>query len=244
MTIIGFTMWKTLGLYRLSYSAGLLQASVVQILVRNGESSYKRSTAISSYIPNTIFCRLSAILVLLSSNYHSCMNWDRISVLLVFNTITMAMDIISVAGGEQVSPYPSSTSPSLTIILENCFTKCIHLYSVGVGLPWLPGNRFSRWYTPRISAIILCHIILDLHSVYPMANNPESTPTNVTTVLFANVESNIGATLDDSWATGRERGEDRITYSDNPISVGLLEIQECQQSDDEKLEVTGVHILA
>ena len=173
MTIIGFTMWKTLGLYRLSYSAGLLQASVVQILVRNGELSYKRSTAISSYIPNTIFCRLSAILVLLSSNYHSCMNWDRISVLLVFNTITMAMDIISVAGGEQVGPYPSSTSPSLTIILENCFTKCIHLYSVGVGLPWLPGNRFSRWYTPRISAIILCHIILDLHSVYPMANNPE-----------------------------------------------------------------------
>ena len=77
-----------------------------------------------------------------------------------------------------------------------------------------------------------------------MANNPESTPTNVTTVLFANVESNIGATLDDSWATGRERGEDRITYSDNPISVGLLEIQECQQSDDEKLEVTSVHILA
>ena len=95
-----------------------------------------------------------------------------------------------------------------------------------------------------MAAIILCHVVLDLHSVYPTANNPDSSPTKVTTVLFATVEGNIGATLDDSWATGRERGEDRITYSDDPISVGLLEIQECQRNDDEKLGAADVRIPA
>ena len=75
-----------------------------------------------------------------------------------------------------------------------------------------------------MAAMILSHIILDLRSVYPTANNPESAPSKATTMIFANVESNIGAALDDSWATGREREEEKMAYSNDPLSVGLLEI--------------------
>ena len=58
-------------------------------------------------------------------------------------------------------------------------------------------------------------------------------------VRFAsNIEGNLGASLDISWATGEERDieeeeDDDIVYSDNPLAVGLIDIR---RDNDERLE--------
>ena len=70
---------------------------------------------------------------------------------------------------------------------------------------------------------------MDLKSIYPTIRNPDTTASESTTVLFAaSVEGNIGAGLDDSWVTGRQVAREGVRYSDDPLSVGLLDIQDNQ----------------
>ena len=77
-----------------------------------------------------------------------------------------------------------------------------------------------------LTSILLSHFILDLRSI-PLSEDDTSGSTHqVTSVRFAsNIEGNLGASLDISWATGEERDidkedDDDIVYSDNAPGVG------------------------
>lgn len=88
-------------------------------------------------------------------------------------------------------------------------------------------------YYVSITSIILVHFILDLRACYNTGLDPSSDTYRVTTIHFAAaVEGNIGASLNDSWATGRERDEEGTHYSNNPLSVGLFELE--QKDKDNK----------
>ena len=93
-----------------------------------------------------------------------------------------------------------------------------------------------------LTSILLSHFILDLRSI-PLSEDDTSGSTHqVTSVRFAsNIEGNLGASLDISWATGEERDIDSeedndIAYSDNPLAVGLIDIR---GDDEERLEGAG-----
>ena len=90
-----------------------------------------------------------------------------------------------------------------------------------------------------LSSILLSHFILDLRSI-PLSEDDTSGSTHqVTSVRFAsNIEGNLGASLDVSWATGEDQDIDEeedndIVYSDNPLAVGLTDIR---TDDEERLE--------
>ena len=94
-----------------------------------------------------------------------------------------------------------------------------------------------------LTSILLSHFILDLRSIIHLSEDDTSGSTRqVTSVRFAtNIEGNLGATLDMSWATGEERDIDSeedndIAYSDNPLAVGLIDIR---GDDEERLEGAG-----
>ena len=78
---------------------------------------------------------------------------------------------------------------------------------------------------------------MDLRSVYFARNRPVETNTKVTSVQFvANIEGNVGASLDISWVTGeREDAEEEIQHSTNPFAVGLL-------STERDSEVGGINL--
>ena len=83
-----------------------------------------------------------------------------------------------------------------------------------------------------LTSILLSHFILDLRSIIHLSEDDTSGSTHqVTSVRFAsNIEGNLGASLDISWATGEERDideeeDDNIVYSDNPPAVGLVDIR-------------------
>ena len=90
-----------------------------------------------------------------------------------------------------------------------------------------------------LTSILLSHFILDLRSIHLSEDDISGSTHQVTSVIFAsNIEGNLGASLDISWATGEERdideGEDtNIVYSDNPVAVGLIDIR---RDDEERLE--------
>lgn len=80
----------------------------------------------------------------------------------------------------------------------------------------------------RLNSILISHFILNLRSIYFKETN-DSQPTHSSLSLHF-VEGNIGATLDDSWATGREYdGEEDICYSGHPFATGLASILEKRQ---------------
>ena len=90
-----------------------------------------------------------------------------------------------------------------------------------------------------LTSILLSHFLLDLRS-FPLSEDGTSGSTRqVTSVRFAsNIEGNLGASLDVSWATGEERDieeeeDDDIVYSDNPHAVGLIDIR---RDDEGRLE--------
>ena len=90
-----------------------------------------------------------------------------------------------------------------------------------------------------LTSILLSHFILDLRSI-PLSEDDTSGSTHqVTSVRFAsNIEGNLGASLDISWATGEERYIDEEedndnVYSDNPLAVGPIDIR---TDDEERLE--------
>ena len=85
-------------------------------------------------------------------------------------------------------------------------------------------------------SILLSHFILDLRSI-PLSEDDTSGSTHqVTSVRFAsNIEGNLGASLDVSWATGEERDIDEeedndIVHSDHPLAVEQADIR----TDDEE----------
>ena len=91
-----------------------------------------------------------------------------------------------------------------------------------------------------LTSILLSHFILDLRSIIHLSEDDTSGSTHqVTSVRFAcNIEGNLGASLDISWATGEERDTDGeedndIAYSDNPVAVGLSDIR---RDDDGRLD--------
>ena len=89
------------------------------------------------------------------------------------------------------------------------------------------------------TSILLSHFILDLRSIHLSEDDTSGSTHQVTSVRFAsNIEGNLGASLDISWATGEERDideeeDDDIVYSDNPLAVGPIDIR---TDDEERLE--------
>ena len=90
-----------------------------------------------------------------------------------------------------------------------------------------------------LTSILLSRFILDLRSIYLSKGDTSGSANRVTSVRFAsNIENNLGASLDVSWATGEEPGIDGeedndIVYSDHPLTVGLIDIR---RDDEERLE--------
>lgn len=67
---------------------------------------------------------------------------------------------------------------------------------------------------------------MDLRSIYSGGSNSSRAANESATIQFvANLQSNLGATLDHSWLSGRGHTDDdeRIQYSDNPFAAGLLD---------------------
>lgn len=99
----------------------------------------------------------------------------------------------------------------------------------------------------RINSILLSRFLLDLRSVY-QADVPAigSIPVMSSVRFTSTIAGNMGATLDDAWATGRARDdlEDKEPqYSQYPFAVGLLEDNEdlSEQSHREKVDSRCVH---
>ena len=90
-------------------------------------------------------------------------------------------------------------------------------------------NVWSQLLPYRINSILISRFIIDLRSIYLSRPDAYTTGKNnsATTIQFAaRIEGNVGASLDDSWATGEERddGEDEeVRFSENPFASGLLE---------------------
>ena len=90
-----------------------------------------------------------------------------------------------------------------------------------------------------LTSILLSHFILDLRSIHLSEDDTSGSTHQVTSVRFAtNIEGNLGATLNISWATGEERDideeeDDDIVYCDNPHAVGLIDIR---RDDEGRLE--------
>ena len=82
-----------------------------------------------------------------------------------------------------------------------------------------------------LASILFSHFILDLRSFHLSKGDTSASTYQVTSVRFAtNIEENLGAILDISWATGEERDIDEeedndIVYSDNSLAVGLIDIR-------------------
>ena len=92
-----------------------------------------------------------------------------------------------------------------------------------------------------LTSILLSHFTLDLRSIHLSEDDTSVSTHQVTSVRFAsNIEGNLGASLDISWATGEERdiGEEEdndIVPSDHPLAVELIDIR---RDNEERLEGT------
>ena len=98
-------------------------------------------------------------------------------------------------------------------------------------LPLYSCNNNPNIISYSLTSILLAHFILALRSI-PLSEDHASGPTHqVTSVRFAsNIEGNLGASLDISWATGEERDideeeDDDIVYSDDRLALGLIDIR-------------------
>ena len=119
---------------------------------------------------------------------------------------------------------------------------CVYLHPASVSnklIPLYSCTNNHNMISYSLTSILLSHFILDLRSI-PLSEDDSSGSTHqVTSVRFAtNIEGNLGASLDISWATGEERDIDEeedtnIVYSDNPVAVGLIDIR---RDDEERLE--------
>ena len=109
----------------------------------------------------------------------------------------------------------------------------VYLHPARVSNKFIP--LYSRDNTDivsyRLTSILLSHFILDLRSIHLSEDDTSGSTHQVTSVRFAsNIEGNLGASLDISWATGQERDmgeeeDDNPVYSDNPPAVGLIDIR-------------------
>ena len=121
----------------------------------------------------------------------------------------------------------------------------VYLHRGSVSNKFIPlyschNDNYITYYS--FTSILLSHFILDLRSIHLSEDDTSGSTHQVTSVRFAsNIEGNLGATLDGSWATGEERDIDSeedndIAYSDNPVAVGLIDIR---GDDEERLEGAG-----
>ena len=105
-------------------------------------------------------------------------------------------------------------------------------------LPLYSCNNNPNIISYSLTSILLSHFILDLRSIPLSEDGTSGSARQVTSVRFAsNIEGNLGASLDISWATGEERDIDEeedndIVYSDDPLPVGLIDIR---RDDEERL---------
>ena len=89
-----------------------------------------------------------------------------------------------------------------------------------------------------LTSILLSRFILDLRSIHLSEDQSSGSTHQVTSVRFAtNIEGNLGASLDISWATGEERDIDEeedndIVHSDHPLAVEPADIR---RDDEERL---------
>ena len=78
----------------------------------------------------------------------------------------------------------------------------------------------------RLNSVLLSHFILDLRSIYLIESSHSGVSRKSLTLQFTtHIQGNLGATLDDSWATRIESRveEESILYSNNPLAAGLLD---------------------
>ena len=121
-----------------------------------------------------------------------------------------------------------------------CLSVCLHSDSVSNKLILLYSyHNNNNIICYSLTSILLSHFMLDLRSVHLSEDDTSGSTHQVTGVRFAtNIEGNLGASLDISWATGEERDideeeDDDIVYSDNPLAVGPIDIR---TDDEERLE--------
>ena len=169
-----------------------------------------------------------------------------LSALLVLNVVAVITDFFSVGNNTAVSVVKSNIGTiTLTSTLRLPIRACQDLYSsnkckylslqrLTVTLQTL-ADRLQNYQ--RLTSILLSHFMLDLRSIYLKGSDPTHASDHVTTLAFvSNVEGNLGASLDASWATSQrtdsdtEEDEDEIQYSDNPLATGLLDLENKKQT--------------
>lgn len=95
----------------------------------------------------------------------------------------------------------------------------------------------------RLNSILVSHFILALRSIYLKNTNTSESSTGTSTVQFgAFIQSNLGATLDDSWIIGRERDieDEPVEYSGNPLATGLLSSVRSVEGEDIEIGIERV----
>ena len=126
---------------------------------------------------------------------------------------------------------------SLPLGFPGCLSVCLHSDSVSnklIPLYSCHNNHNIIYYS--LTSVLLSHFMLDLRSIHLSKDDTSGSARQVTSVRFAtNIEENLGASLDVSWATGQERDIDEeedndIVYSDHPLAVEPADIR----TDDEE----------
>ncbi|KAK7688652.1 hypothetical protein QCA50_008190 [Cerrena zonata] len=129
--------------------------------------------------------------------------------------------------------YNGSVQFSL-MLLFNILSMILDIVNVASDGATIPHATFFIYIQNTLISIILSRFILSLRCIYHTTNNPAESSSKYSSVHFASaIEGNMGATLSDSWAEGREesdQGLEEIQYSEYPFSTGLSDIKENSSS--------------
>ena len=115
--------------------------------------------------------------------------------------------------------YPSLDDVCLIDILLEFRPGClsVYLHPENVSNKFLPfcscDNTDVIFYS--LTSILLSHFILDLRSIHLSEDDTSGSTHQLTSIRFAsNIETNLGASLHVSWATGKERDIDEEEDND------------------------------
>ena len=103
----------------------------------------------------------------------------------------------------------------------------------------IPLPCFIVSHSSRLSSIVLSHFLLDLRSVYLKSGQIPRGQSLVSSIVFSeSVFANIGAALNGFGDEGPDEEDSegsRVVYSEQPLAVGLLELDLHDSFSEEEL---------
>ena len=128
IAIIGFTLVKTLGIYRIHQQLGLHRVSVTHILVRNGKY-YEISTTCN--VTNSVCLQVLYILgiVVVRLNPNPLIDTASTSILLVLNITTILTDVFAVGRSSAVSANHNQFYAEFTKYVDRMLLRYQHSFT-------------------------------------------------------------------------------------------------------------------